>query len=43
VQAADGMLALVREHDAERTLLERYAEERRRRGVSVTFRQLARE
>jgi integrase len=33
------MLALVREHDAEQTLLERDAEERRRRGVS--FRELA--
>ena len=33
------MLALVREHDAEQTLLERGAEERRRRGV--TFRELA--
>jgi integrase len=37
--AAERMLALVREHDAERTLLERDAEERRRRGV--TFRELA--
>jgi integrase len=35
------MLALVREHDAEQTLLERDAEERRRRGVS--FRELASE
>src|SRR5690348_1643061 len=35
------MLALVREHDAEQTLLERDAEERRRRGVS--FRELAAE
>jgi len=33
------MLALAREHDAEQTLLERDAEERRRRGV--TFRELA--
>jgi integrase len=37
--AAERMLALVREHDAEQTLLERDAEERRRRGV--TFRELA--
>jgi integrase len=35
------MLALVREHDADQTLLERDAEERRRRGV--TFRELANE
>jgi integrase len=35
------MLALVREHDTEQTLLERDAEERRRRGV--TFRELAAE
>ena len=35
------MLALVREHDAEQTLLERDAEGRRRRGVS--FRELAAE
>lgn len=40
-EAASRMLALVREHDAEQTLLERDAEERRRRGV--TFRELARE
>ncbi len=33
------MLALMREHDAEQTLLEHDAEERRRRGV--TFRELA--
>ena len=33
------MLALMREHDADQTLLERDAEERRRRGV--TFRELA--
>lgn len=39
--AAERMLALVREHDAEQALLERDAEERRRRGV--TFRELARE
>jgi integrase len=38
-EAAERMLALVREHDAEQTLLERDAEERRRRGV--TFRELA--
>jgi integrase len=38
-QAAERMLALVREHDANQTLLERDAEERRRRGV--TFRELA--
>lgn len=37
--AAERMLALVREHDAEQTLLERDAEERRRRGV--TFREIA--
>jgi integrase len=37
--AAERMLALVREHDAEQTLLERDADERRRRGV--TFRELA--
>jgi hypothetical protein len=35
------MLQLVREHDAEQTLLERDAQERRRRGV--TFRELAAE
>ena len=40
-EAAERMLALVREHDSEQTLLERDAEERRRRGV--TFRELARE
>jgi integrase len=40
-QAAERMLALVREHHAEQALLERDAEERRRRGV--TFRQLAKE
>jgi integrase len=40
-EAAERMLALVREHDAEQTLLERDAEERRRRGVS--FRELAAE
>jgi integrase len=40
-EAAARMLALVREHDAEQTLLERDAEERRRRGVS--FRELASE
>src|SRR5436305_7017942 len=40
-QAAERMLTLVREHDAEQTLLERDAEERRRRGV--TFRELAAE
>lgn len=39
--AAARMLELVREHDAEQTLLERDAEERRRRGV--TFRELASE
>ena len=38
-QAAERMLALVREHDAEQALLEQDAEERRRRGV--TFRELA--
>jgi integrase len=37
--AASRMLELVREHDADQTLLERDAEERRRRGV--TFRELA--
>lgn len=37
--AAERMLALVREHDAEQTLRERDAEERRRQGV--TFRELA--
>jgi integrase len=37
--AAARMLALMREHDVEQTLLEREAEERRRRGV--TFRELA--
>jgi integrase len=37
--AAERMLTLVREHDADQTLLERDAEERRRRGV--TFRELA--
>jgi integrase len=37
--AAERMLALVREHDAEQTVLERDADERRRRGV--TFRELA--
>jgi integrase len=40
-EAAERMLTLVREHDAEQTLLERDAEERRRRGVS--FRALAAE
>ena len=40
-EAAERMRALVREHDAEQTLLERDAEERRRRGVS--FRALAAE
>ncbi len=40
-QAAERMLALVREHDADQTLFERDAEERRRRGV--TFRELAAE
>jgi integrase len=38
-EAAERMLALVREHDAEQTLLERDAEVRRRRGV--IFRELA--
>src|SRR5436305_3285736 len=38
-EAAERMLALVREHDADQTLTERDAEERRRRGV--TFRELA--
>jgi integrase len=38
-EAAERMLALVREHDADQTVLERDAEERRRRGV--TFRELA--
>jgi hypothetical protein len=38
-QAAERMLRLVREHHEEQTLLERDAEERRRRGVS--FRELA--
>src|ERR1700729_2945764 len=32
-EAAERMLTLVREHDAEQTLLERDAKERRRRGV----------
>lgn len=40
-EAAARMLELIREHDAEQTLLERDAEERRRRGV--TFRELAAE
>jgi integrase len=40
-EAAARMLALVREHDADQTVLERDAEERRRRGVS--FRELAAE
>jgi integrase len=40
-EAAARMLALVLEHDAEQTLLERDIEERRRRGV--TFRELAAE
>jgi hypothetical protein len=40
-EAAERMLALVREHDAEQILLERDAAERRRRGVS--FRELAAE
>src|SRR6202035_3185412 len=40
-EAGERMLALVREHDDEQTLLERDAQERRRRGV--TFRELARE
>jgi len=39
--AAERMLALVREHDAEQTVLESDADERRRR--SVTFRELASE
>lgn len=39
--AGERMLALVREHDADQTLLERDAEERRRRGV--TFRVLTAE
>jgi len=38
-QAAERMLALVREHHAEQTLLEHDARERRRRGV--TFREVA--
>jgi integrase len=38
-EAAARMLALMREHDADQTLLERDADERRRRGV--TFRELA--
>ncbi len=38
-EAAERMLALVREHDADQTMIERDAEERRRRGV--TFRELA--
>jgi integrase len=38
-EAAERMLALMHEHDAEQTLLERDADERRRRGV--TFRELA--
>lgn len=41
MQATERMLALIREHDAEQTLLERDADERRRRGV--TFRELAAE
>lgn len=40
-EASERMLALVREHDSEQTLLERDADERRRRGV--TFRELATE
>lgn len=40
-EAAKRMLELMREHDAEQTLLERDAEERRRRGV--TFRELGAE
>ena len=40
-EAATRMLGLAREHDAEQTMLERDAEERRRRGV--TFRELARQ
>jgi len=39
--ASERMLVLVRGHDAEQTLLERDAQERRRRGV--TFRELAAE
>src|SRR5437868_14983579 len=38
-EAAERMLALVREHDSDQRLLEQDAEERRRRGV--TFRELA--
>src|SRR5271168_3566316 len=38
-EASARMLELMRDHDAEQTLLERDAEERRRRGV--TFRELA--
>src|SRR6202035_4448746 len=38
-EAASRMLELAREHDADQTLLERDADERRRRGV--TFRELA--
>ena len=38
-EAAARMLTLMRDHDAEQTLLERDADERRRRGV--TFRELA--
>jgi integrase len=38
-EAAERMLALVRDHDADQTLMERDAEERRRRGVR--FRELA--
>ncbi len=38
-EAAARMLALMREHDADQTLLDRDADERRRRGV--TFRELA--
>jgi integrase len=40
-EAATRMLQLIREHDAEQSLLERHAEERRRRGI--TFRELATE
>jgi hypothetical protein len=40
-EASARMLDLIRVHDAEQTLLERDAEERRRRGV--TFRELARD
>jgi integrase len=40
-EAATRMLQLIREHDAEQTLLERDADERRRRGVS--FRELSAE